>query len=128
DAKAPRRWRGRFRGSPRSRERHTLKASWRILVSSLARSLAVALILGAALLGIGALFHPMLASDAADQLRTIAATSYWRALHLAMLAGAGLVIAGIWVRLVSDRAASGALVAALAIVSLGVALNALNIA
>lgn len=97
-------------------------------MSSLARTLAVALIVGTALLGIGAMFHPMLASDAADQLRTIAATSYWRALHLAMLAGSGLVIAGIWVRLVTDRAASGALVAALAIVSVGVALNALNIA
>jgi hypothetical protein len=74
------------------------------------------------------MFHPMLASDAADQLRTIAATPYWRSLHLAMLAGSGLIIAGIWVRLVTDRAASGALVAALAIVSVGVALNALNIA
>jgi len=97
-------------------------------VSSLGRPLAVALVIGTALLGIGAAFHPMLASDAAEQLRTIAATTYWRTLHLAMLAGSGLVIAGIWVRLVTDRAASGALVAALAIVSVGVALNALNIA
>jgi len=97
-------------------------------VSSLGRPLAVALVIGTALLGIGAAFHPMLASDAAEQLRTIATTTYWRTLHLAMLAGSGLVIAGIWVRLVTDRAASGALVAALAIVSVGVALNALNIA
>lgn len=70
----------------------------------------------------------MLAGDAAEQLRTISNTAYWRALHLAMLAGSGLVIAGIWVRLVTERVASGPLVAALAIVTIGIALNALNIA
>jgi hypothetical protein len=70
----------------------------------------------------------MLDGDAADQLRTISGTAYWRGLHLAMLAGSGLVIAGIWVRLVTERVASSALVAALAIVTVGVALNALNIA
>lgn len=97
-------------------------------MSSLARLLAVALILGTALLGIGAAFHPMLAPAAADQLRTIAATPYWRALHLAMLAGSGLIIAGIWVRLVTDSAASGGLIAALVVISIGLALNALDIA
>src|SRR5690348_12910112 len=70
----------------------------------------------------------MLAGDAAEQLRIIAATPYWRALHLAMLAGSGLVVAGVWVRLVTDRGASGALVAALATIAAGVALNALDIA
>jgi hypothetical protein len=70
----------------------------------------------------------MLAGNAADQLRTISSTPYWRGLHLTLLAGSGLVIAGIWVRLVTERVASGALVAALAIVTVGVALNALNIA
>jgi len=97
-------------------------------VSSLTRLLAVGLVLGTALLGVGAAFHPMLAGDAASQLRTIATTQYWRPLHLVMLAGSGLVIAGIWVRLVSERAAPAAMIAALAIVSVGVALNALNIA
>lgn len=97
-------------------------------MSSLTRLLAITLILGTALLGIGAAFHPMLGADAAEQLRTIAATPYWRSLHLLMLAGSGLVIAGIWVRLVTDRPPSGALVGALAVVSVGVALNALNIA
>jgi hypothetical protein len=97
-------------------------------VSGLARLLAIALLLGTALLGIGAAFHPMLDGDAAAQLRTIAGTPYWRALHLTMLTGSGLVLAGVWVRLVTDRAGSSALVAALAIVSVGVALNALDIA
>ena len=97
-------------------------------MSSLARPLAIVLLIGTALLGAGAAFHPMLGGDAADQLRTIAATPYWRSLHLAMLAGSGLVIAGIWVRLVVDRSTTSGVVAALAILAIGVALNALNIA
>jgi len=96
-------------------------------VSGLVRLLAVSLLIGTALLGVGAIFHPMLAGDAAAQLRTISATPYWRALHLAMLAGSGLVIAGVWVRLVTDRATPAPLVAALALITVGVALNALNI-
>lgn len=97
-------------------------------MSSLVRLLALALLAGTALLGAGAAFHPMLAGDAAVQLRTIAATPYWRTLHLAMLAGSGLVIAGVWVRLVTAAATPAPLVAALSLVALGVALNALNIA
>ena len=97
-------------------------------MSSLARLLAIALLLGTALLGVGAALHPMLAGDAAAQLRTISATPYWRSLHLAMLAGSGLVIAGVWVRLVTDRGSSSPLVAALALITVGVAINALDIA
>lgn len=70
----------------------------------------------------------MLAGDATAQLHTIADTSYWRTLHLAMLVGSGLVIAGIWVRLVAEETPSPPLIAALAIVTVGLALNALNIA
>jgi hypothetical protein len=93
------------------------------------RLLSLALLLGTVLLGIGALMHPALSGDAAAQLRIIAATPYWRAIHLVMLAGAGLVIAGIWVRLVFERSeARQALLAALVIVTVGEAINALNIA
>jgi hypothetical protein len=70
----------------------------------------------------------MLAGDGVAQLRTIASTPYWRALHLVMLGGSGLLISGIWVRLVTERAAPAALVAVLAVLTLGLALNALNIA
>ena len=70
----------------------------------------------------------MLAGDAAEQLRTIATTPYWRPVHLTLLAGSGLVIAGVWVRIVTDRVESSALVAALAIITIGVALNALDVA
>ena len=97
-------------------------------MTDLARLLAITLLLGTALLGVGALFHPMLAGGAAEQLRIITATPYWRVVHLILLAGSGLVIAGVWVRIVTDRAASSALVAALAIITIGVALNALDIA
>lgn len=97
-------------------------------MTGLTRLLAIALLLGTALLGVGAAFHPMLAGDAAEQLRTIAATPHWHVVHLTLLAGSALVIAGVWVRIVTDRAASGALVAALAIITIGVALNALDIA
>ena len=45
-----------------------------------------------------------------------------------MLAGSGLVIAGVWVRLLSDRATPAPLVASLALISVGLALNALDIA
>ena len=97
-------------------------------MSGFVRPLAIALLCGTALLGVGAAFHPMLAGDGAAQLRTIAATSYWRALHLAMLAGSGLLIGGLWVRLVIDPAPPGLLVASLATISVGLAVNALNIA
>ncbi|PYP67156.1 MAG: hypothetical protein DMD26_05505 [Gemmatimonadetes bacterium] len=97
-------------------------------MSGLIRLLAILLLAGAALLGAGAALHPMLTGDAAAQLRTIATTPYWRALHLAMLAGSGFIIAGVWVRLVSDHSMAAVLVAALALVSIGIALNALNIA
>jgi hypothetical protein len=91
--------------------------------------LAVALLLGTALHGMGGLLHPMLAGDGATQLRTIADMAHWRELHLAMLAGSGLVVAGVWVRLVGDRAfVRPPLVAALVLIAIGVTINALNIA
>jgi len=106
-------------------------------VTTLARALASALLLGMILLGYGAAVHPMLAGPAEGQLRTIAETSGWRTMHLLMLAGSGLLIAGIWVRLVTDRPAdsrtdtgsglNAPLITALAIIALGLAINALNI-
>jgi len=105
-------------------------------VTTLARALAGALLLGMILLGSGAAVHPMLAGPAESQLRTIAGTTGWRTMHLLMLAGSGLLIAGIWVRLVTDRPSetkdsptgvNAPLIAALAVVALGLAINALNI-
>ena len=98
-------------------------------MSPLTILLAVALLAGTALHGVGALLHPVLSGDGAAQLRTIADMAHWRALHLAMLAGSGLIVAGVWVRLVNDRAFVRApLVTALVVISIGVTINALNIA
>ena len=98
-------------------------------MTQLARPLAVALLAGTALLGAGAALHPVLAGDAATQLRLIADTAYWRPLHLVMLAGSGLVVAGIWVRVLVGRAGAAApMLAALAVIALGLSINALNIA
>jgi hypothetical protein len=106
-------------------------------VTTVAHALASALLLGMILLGYGAAVHPVLAGPAADQLRTIAETTHWRTMHLLMLAGSGLLIAGVWVRLVTDRpaddATSGAralnapLLIALALIALGLAINPLTI-
>ena len=109
-------------------------------MNAFARALAVALLLGMVMLGAPAIVHPVLAGTAADQLRLIADTPHWRMMHLSMLAGSALIIAGIWVRLATDvgpgpqASTSGArspvnplLVAALAVIALGTAVNALNI-
>ncbi len=97
-------------------------------MSPIVRVLAIALLLGTALLGAGAFLHPMLQGDAAMQLRLIAATSSWRTVHFAMLAGSALVMMGIWVRLVRDSSGSArALAPALGVITIGLAISALNI-
>jgi hypothetical protein len=96
-------------------------------VLPLTRPLAIALLLGTVLLGAGAALHPILPHEPADQLRMIASTSYFRPIHLAMLAGSGLIILGVWTRaLIAPPSAP--LLAALALVSLGVCFNAIDIA
>jgi hypothetical protein len=101
-------------------------------VLSLNRPLAIALLLGTVLLGAGAALHPILPHDPADQLRIIAATWYFRPVHLAMLCGSGLLIAGVWTRALMRGATTGAplvpLFAALALISLGLCFNAIDIA
>lgn len=96
--------------------------------SSLSRLLAILLLVGVALLAVGAVMHPVLVGQGEAVLRLIADTPNWRAIHLTMLAGSGLVIAGIWVRVLSHRHANTALIATLAIIALGIAINALDVA
>ena len=97
----------------------------------LARTLSIALLLGAALLGAGAAFHPILPPEPERQLQLIAATWYFRPVHLAMLAGSGLLIVGVWTRALIGRSAGAPpvpLLAALGLISLGLAFNAIDIA
>ena len=96
---------------------------------SLVRWLSATLLLGSALLGAGAAMHPVLPVEASDQLEVIANMGHWRAVHLMMLAGSGLVITGIWARLLVGRQApSRVMLGALGVIAIGIALNALNIA
>jgi len=92
-----------------------------------ARWLAALLLAGIALMAAGAAAHPMLDGPAAAELRTINETVAWRAIHLAMLSGSVCVIVGIWVRALAGPA-TPALGPALTVVSIGLALNALDIA
>ena len=98
-------------------------------MTTLARLLAIVLLAGTALLGVGAMMHPMLTGDGGEHLRIIAGTALWREIHLTMLAGTGLIVAGLWVRLLLPRTpqVQPVLVAALAIIAIGVAINGLNI-
>jgi hypothetical protein len=89
--------------------------------------LGALLLFGVALLGVGAVFHPMLVGDAPHQLTVIAGTPYWRALHLAMLTGSACVMIGIWARpLAGPREPSA--IPALVVITVGLALNAFDIA
>jgi len=98
-------------------------------VIEISRPLAIALLVGTALLGIGAALHPMLPADVAGQLGMIAAAPTFRPVHLAMLCGSGLIIAGVWTRLVIARpVAPTALIGALGLVCLGLCFNAIDIA
>jgi hypothetical protein len=95
---------------------------------ALVRTLAILLLTGTVLLGIGAVMHPMLPSDPEAQLGVMAATPYWRAIHVLMIAGSGLIIGGMWLRLYIDRSGLVTLlVVALAIVALGLAFNASSV-
>jgi hypothetical protein len=98
-------------------------------VLSLSRPLAFALLAGTLLLGLGAAFHPMLPADVPGQLKLIAATWYFRPVHLAMLAGSALLIAGVWARgLIPQSKRDASLIMALALISLGLCFNAIDIA
>jgi len=94
-----------------------------------ATRLAIVLLAGAAVLGIGAALHPMLPLDVPGQLDVIAQTSHWRAIHLVMIAGTVLVVIGVWGLLAGRTpAARRALRVIFAVIVIGMVLNATNIA
>jgi hypothetical protein len=98
-------------------------------METLTRTLAIALLLGTLLLGGGAAMHPILSGGGSMELGMIGSMPIWRTMHLCMLAGTGLIMTGIWVRLVGAPAGSAtvpAVVAALAIITIGMALDSMN--
>lgn len=101
----------------------------RAQVITLTRALALALLVGTLLLAGGAAMHPILSGSGSMELGMIGGMPIWRVMHLIMLGGTGLIIAGIWVRLVGARAnatTNAAVVAALTIITVGVALDSVN--
>jgi len=98
-------------------------------MSTLTRPLALALLLGTLLLAGGAAMHPILSGSGSMELGMIASMPIWRTMHLCMLGGTGLITIGIWVRLVgvpANTPTNGAVIAALTIITVGIALDSLN--
>jgi hypothetical protein len=98
-------------------------------LTTLTRALAVALLAGTVLLAGGAAMHPILSGAGSMELGMIGGMPIWRTMHLCMLAGTGLITVGIWVRLVGMPAGTPtytAIVAALAIITVGIAFDAIN--
>lgn len=96
---------------------------------TLTRALALVLLIGTLLLAGGAAMHPILSGSGAMELEMIGGMRIWRTMHLCMLAGTGLIVAGIWVRLVgtpANTSTNSAVVAALAMITVGIALDSIN--
>jgi hypothetical protein len=96
---------------------------------TLTRALAVALLVGTLLLAGGAAMHPILSGSGSMELGMIGGMPIWRIMHLCMLGGTGLIAAGIWVRLVGvppSTPTNSAVVAALTLITVGIALDAVN--
>ena len=94
------------------------------------RRLLALLLLGGTIVVLGAgAMHPMLQGTGEDQLQLIADTHAWRGIHLVLLLGTACIIIGLRVLLsryaASPRAETIRL--ALPVVSLGLAVHALNI-
>lgn len=73
--------------------------------------------------------HPILSGDGSMELGMIGGMPIWRTMHLCMLGGTGLIVVGIWVRLIGAPANSpsnGAVIAALTIITVGIGLDSMN--
>jgi len=98
-------------------------------VITLTRALALALLIGTLLLAGGAAMNPILSGTGAMELGMIGGMRIWRPMHLFMLGGTGLIVAGIWVRLVgvpASASTNAAVIAALTLITVGIALDAVN--
>lgn len=92
------------------------------------RILALLLLAGSVLLLGATALHPILPLTGEGDLRLIAATGHWRLIHLVLLYGTGLIIAGVWARWLAARPEErAALGVAFALFGLGQVLNGVNI-
>lgn len=92
------------------------------------RSLAALLLVGSLLLLVCSALHPILPLTGPGDLAMIAAMPSWHRVHLGLLYGTGMIIAGIWARMLSAEPGHRlGLGAAFAVLSIGEALNGVNI-
>jgi len=92
------------------------------------RPLAIVLLAGSLLLLVCSALHPILPLTGQGDLAMIAAMPSWRVIHLGLLYATGMIIAGIWARvLAADPAERIGLGAACVVLSIGEALNGVNI-
>jgi len=93
------------------------------------RTLALLLLAGSVLLLGATALHPLLPLTGEGDLQVIAATGRWHLVHLGLLYGTGLIIAGVWARWFAaapgERAELGV---GLGLLVLGQVLNGVNIA
>lgn len=93
------------------------------------RVLAAGLLVGSLLLLVCAALHPVLPLTGPADLALIAAMPHWRLIHLGLLYGTWLIIAGVWARWLSASGAERAgLGVGFVVLGLGQALNGVNIA
>ena len=92
------------------------------------RFLAALLLIGTLALAAGAAVHPHLHPPAESALHLIASTHAWRTIHLTMLVGTGLIMVGIWCRVLQAEGGPAASLAWIAVtmVVVGHAVNAQN--
>jgi hypothetical protein len=92
------------------------------------RILAVLLLIGSLLLLICSALHPILPLTGEGDLAVIAAMPSWRLVHFGLLYGTGMIIVGIWARVLPAEAEHRlGLGAAFVVLSIGEALNGVNI-
>jgi hypothetical protein len=93
------------------------------------RLLSALLLAGSLLLIVCSALHPILPLTGEGDLTIIAARRSWWLIHQGLLYGTGLIIVGIWARWAAAEAAErGGLGVAFVVLSLGQALNGVNIA
>jgi len=95
----------------------------------LTKALAGLLVAGSALLIGASVMHPVLPLTGPGDLALIAATAHWRTIHITLLYATGMIIAGIWARwYVAEEGERPGLAIGCAVLAIGQALNAVNIA